>query len=91
MTKTGVVKKSLPSVHSNTVSEFVNGYTHTIHVDSCQSEQLVAKSENGTKVIMKLVISTKHVDEYKKPKQPSKTSQTHFLNKLETSDQNGGC
>lgn len=79
MTKTGVVKKLnnfRQFIHplQNTVSEFVDG-THTIHVKSCQSEQLVAKSENVTKVSMKLVISTNHVDEYE----------------TKTMIQNGGC
>ena len=72
VTKTGVVKKSLPLVHQTRLASWFKTWLEPHHMSS---EQLVAKSENVTKVIMiwvSMLMSTKT------KKQPSKTVKLIF-------------
>ena len=104
VTKMGDVKKLnyfSQLIHSlqKTVSKFVNGYTHTIHVNSSQVSNWSRSLKTLQKSAWNWVISTNHVDEYKtknhEPKNggSKKIDSTNFRRIVKNSDEvkNMGC
>ena len=79
-TKTGVVKKSLPSVHYKT--RLASWFKNTVRPTPFMSNHV--KWATGQEVRKRYEIRrdmsdfSEHVDEYKKPKQPSKTIKLIF-------------